>query len=493
MNANTLIALAFNAYAWKCAASDFTNHSRFSLHHELHELEPPHLGDADHPLHRALPRRPRRLDDRCGPALDRRRARPDHVLPAVAGQRLRPRVRRPAAARRPHRRPLRPPKGLPDRAGRLRHRLARRRTGQQRTAADRHPLHQGPGGGVHRTHRTLDHHDELRRGPGAQPGPVDLHRVRRGWLLVRPALRWPDDRRRLALDVPAAGADRTGCAGRRLRAAAQGQARRGGRPRPCGRGTLHRRDAAARLHGRHRAGRGLDLGPDRRLVRPGGRAGRGIRLRGEPGQAPADPAGHPAQAFAGAGQPGHRRGGRLLLQLAVHRDPVPPGHAGLVAAEAGARAAAGGPDGRRVVGVLRQAGQPVRHHPDHRGHDGRDGGGLPAVPPPRHLTVVPHDAAAGVAADRRRLDRVPGDQHPGDGRRRRRRAGSGGRRSADLDAGRRRSRAGRHHCRDHVGHRGRHHADGGARRLPARAHLRGGGVDRRRPRGGARADLAPSR
>ena len=94
------------------------------------------------------------------------------------------------------------------------------------------------------------------------------------------------------------------------------------------------------------------------------------------------------------------------------------------------------------------------------GHDGRDGGGLPAVPPPRHLAVVPHDAAAGVAADRRRLDRVPGDQHPGDGRRRRRRAGPGGRRAADLDAGRRRSRAGRHHCRDHVGHRGRHHAGG---------------------------------
>ena len=108
---------------------------------------------------------------------------------------------------------LRPPQGLPDRAGRLRHRLARRRPGQQRTAADPDPLRQGPGRGVHRTDRALDHHDELRRGPGAQQGAVDLHRVRRRRLLVRPALRRPDDRRRLALDVPAAGADRAGRAG----------------------------------------------------------------------------------------------------------------------------------------------------------------------------------------------------------------------------------------------------------------------------------------
>ena len=45
-------------------------------------------------------------------------------------------------------------------------------------------------------------------GPGAQPRPEHLHRHRRERLLARPRRRRPADRARLALDVPAAGADR---------------------------------------------------------------------------------------------------------------------------------------------------------------------------------------------------------------------------------------------------------------------------------------------
>ena len=86
----------------------------------------------------------------------------------------------------------------------------------------------------------------------------------------------------------------------------------------------------------------------------------------------------------------------------------------------------------------------------------------------------------------------PADQHPGDQRRRGRRAGSGGRRAADLDAGRRRDRARGDHGGHRLGRRRRHLAGERARRLPPRSRLRHGGVDRRRAGRSARAVPPPA-
>ena len=118
---------------------------------------------------------------------------------------------------------------------------------------------------------------------------------------------------------------------------------------------------------------------------------RDLRPRGEPGQTPSDPPRHPAPGLAGPCKPRHRRRGRLLLQLAVHRDLVPAGLAGLEPAASCARAAADRHHGRGIRGVLRQAGRPVRHHQNHRRHHDLDGGGLPALPPDRHESVVPDE------------------------------------------------------------------------------------------------------
>ena len=91
-------------------------------------------------VRRAVPRRARRLDGRRGAA---RRSGADlglHHLPAAVGrQRLRARLRRPAAARRPRRRPARPAPRPDRRARRLHRRVAARRPGRRRHAADRRP------------------------------------------------------------------------------------------------------------------------------------------------------------------------------------------------------------------------------------------------------------------------------------------------------------------------------------------------------------------
>ena len=85
-------------------------------------------------------------------------------LAAVGRERVRARLRRLPAPRRPRRRPARPPADVPDLARRLPRRLRPRRPGERRHAADRNPLHQGRERGVHGARRPLDHHDELRRG-----------------------------------------------------------------------------------------------------------------------------------------------------------------------------------------------------------------------------------------------------------------------------------------------------------------------------------------
>jgi hypothetical protein len=64
---------------------------------------------------------------------------------------------------------------------------------------DPQPLRQGRQRSVHRTGRTVDHHDVVRRGD-AQQGPGDLHRDRCDRLLAGPRHRRRADRDRLALD-----------------------------------------------------------------------------------------------------------------------------------------------------------------------------------------------------------------------------------------------------------------------------------------------------
>ena len=106
--------------------------------------------------------------------------------------------------------------------------------------------------------------------------------------------------------------------------------------------------------------------------------------------------------------------------------------------------------------------------------------------------VSDHDPAGG-AADRGRLGRLPRDQHPGDQRDRRRRAGLGGRCGADLDAGRRGGRARRHHRPDHLGRRRDGLAAGRPGGVPARPGVRRGRGRRRRAGGGVRPDPSAGR
>ncbi|WP_278257064.1 MFS transporter [Nocardioides convexus] len=199
-------------------------------------------------------------------------------------------------------------------------------------AAHRDPLHQGPRRRVHRADRAVHHHHELRRGSGAQQGAVDLHGLRRGRLLLRPALRWPDDRRRLALDLPAARPDRAARAGRRLGPGPPRRAGRGGRSRPARCADLRGRDAAARLHRRLRTRGRLGsartvlsfvgvaalfaafVAIERRIAHPLVRLG---ILR----KASLVRASIVIVALAGS-----------YFSLAVHRDPLPAGRPRLVAA-----------------------------------------------------------------------------------------------------------------------------------------------------------------
>ena len=175
----------------------------------------PPLGGPHRALRRPLPRRPRRLDGRRRPPVDPGRPRPDQLAAAVDRLGLRARLRRPAAARRARRRPAGPPAHADRGAGRVHRRVRARRARRRRHRARHHPLHQGHGRGVHRPRRPVDHHHDVRRGPGAQQGADDLHRDRRERVLARPRVRRAADRDRLALDVPAPRPRRARAADRR--------------------------------------------------------------------------------------------------------------------------------------------------------------------------------------------------------------------------------------------------------------------------------------
>ena len=170
----------------------------------------PHVGAPGRALRRPLPRRARRVDGRHGAPVDPLRARPDHLAAPVGRVRLRARLRRPAAARRPRRRPARPQTRTDHRSLGLRRRVGDRRPRQRRHAARHHARPEGHERRVHGARRPLDHHDDVRGGPEPQPRARLLHRHRGERLLARPRVRRPAHRARLALDVPAPGPVRAG-------------------------------------------------------------------------------------------------------------------------------------------------------------------------------------------------------------------------------------------------------------------------------------------
>jgi hypothetical protein len=121
----------------------------------------------------------RRHDHDRGAAVDRSRSRLLEAGPAVGAERLRPGLRRPAAARRPRGRPARPPSRVPGRCpvvhGRVAHVRARLVAGCSACGP------RGPGRRRrdHDSHRPVDHLHDLHRGLRAEQGARDLGRARR--------------------------------------------------------------------------------------------------------------------------------------------------------------------------------------------------------------------------------------------------------------------------------------------------------------------------
>ena len=117
--------------------------------------------------------RPRHRDRERRAAVDPGRPRVLAGEPPVGDQRLRPRLRRLPAARRPGRRHARAPPDLPRRPRRVHARLAARRPRLVGGVADRGARAPGPRRGGHLAGRAVDPVDDVRRGPRAQ------HRARR--------------------------------------------------------------------------------------------------------------------------------------------------------------------------------------------------------------------------------------------------------------------------------------------------------------------------
>ena len=197
------------------------------LHLSSHTMGRLDLGTHGRTVRRVVPGRPRRVDGRHGAAVDRVGPGADDLAAAVGRVGLRARVRRLPVARRPVGGPAGPAAHAARRPRRVHRGVRGRRSRRQRHAAGPHAFPQGRLGGVHRPRGPLDHHHSLRRGPGAQPRAEHLHRDRRERLLDGPGGRRAPDRARLALGVPAAGADRA-------RAARRGPALPTARPRRHG-------------------------------------------------------------------------------------------------------------------------------------------------------------------------------------------------------------------------------------------------------------------
>ena len=133
--------------------------------------------------------------------------------PVMGRQRLHPGLRRPAAARRPRRRPLRPPQGVHGGRVAVRRRLAAGRHRSERGHAAGRPGLAGPRRGDGLPQRPGPDHDDLPGWPGAQPGDGRVRRDVRCGCSRRAHPRRCADRGRLALDLLHQRADRH--AGRR--------------------------------------------------------------------------------------------------------------------------------------------------------------------------------------------------------------------------------------------------------------------------------------
>ena len=201
--------------------------------------------------------------------------------------RLRPVLRRPAAARRPARRPLRPPPDAHGRRRHLRRRVAARRPRPERGPAARRPRPAGPRRRDRLPRRAgADHHDLPGR-PAAQPRVLGLRRhVRRGRgrrpdprrLAHRPrADLLRHHRRRLAAHVPDQRSDRDPRRPRRAAAAARERVPPG-RARPARCAVRHPRPGRHRLrpHPRRRPALRLGRPLDARLA--GGRCAAARRV-----------------------------------------------------------------------------------------------------------------------------------------------------------------------------------------------------------------------
>ena len=160
----SMYAVALYAHACIVPAHDL-HHS----HHRQRPLRPARLGAAAGRLRRRLPRRARHLDGRRRAALDRRRPHMSttvlqwivsgYVLGYGGFLLLGGRAADLLGRRRVFLAAL----------AALRGRVAARRARRRRHAAHRHALPEGRRRGVHRARRALDRHDDLRRGPRAQP------------------------------------------------------------------------------------------------------------------------------------------------------------------------------------------------------------------------------------------------------------------------------------------------------------------------------------
>ncbi len=244
-------------------------------------------------------------------ALPSRQGRPRHQRrrPAVGGHGVHPHLRRPAAARRPHRRLRGPQARLHHRSARVRRRLGARRHRADGGAAVRGPRAAGRVRRAAGAGGAVADHGDLPRAQGARPRVRRLRRDRRRWRRDRTAARRRPHRVPLVALVPAGqhpDRDHRGGAGCAVRAGEPGRGRRELRRRRCRHRHARTRRAGVRLHqGRaeqlHGVGE-LDRAEHPRVVRPRGDHARDVLRGGDPGVEPAR-ADARAASTATAGRP----------------------------------------------------------------------------------------------------------------------------------------------------------------------------------------------
>lgn len=296
------------------------------------------MGPADRAGGQHAHRRARSVRGDRGAALGRPGPRVVADRPAVAGQRVRPGVRRTAAVRRPGGGAAGTPPDLSGRARRLRRRLRGVRADERAVAPCRHAVRQGLLRRAHRPHRAGHHRRRLPRGPGPSPGGLGLRVLRRRRLHLRPAAVRTAHRSGLAVGLPLPRPRRTrplrlrGAARPRRRTPPVGTAllRRGGRR------VLRRTAADARIWNSDGGSGRLVRPADDRSDRARGPARRRVRRRRAVRPAAPGPPRRAAERHAGPLDGGRRRPQRLLSGPAAARHGAPPDVPRLVALADGA-------------------------------------------------------------------------------------------------------------------------------------------------------------